>query len=92
MVFSKIPYEYGALAGAAYISFVVWVLFSSPCPLPLRVAVFMCAFLMNGAYSSWGIANVLTLLVWPADEPAPSFAAASTVAALPMRSQVTLPT
>ena len=68
MVYSKIPYEYGALAGAAYLSFAVWVLFSSACPLPLRVAVFLCAFLMNGAYSSWGVANVLTLLVWPAEE------------------------
>ncbi|HSS37364.1 MAG TPA: hypothetical protein VLT58_01220 [Polyangia bacterium] len=92
MVYSKIPYEYGALAGAAYLSFAVWVLFSSACPLPLRVAVFLCAFLMNGAYSSWGVANVLTLLVWPAEEAAPSSLSARSAAALSMRAQVTLPT
>ena len=92
MVYSKILYEYGALAGTAYLTFVVWVLFSSHCPLPLRVAVFLCAFWMNGAYSSWAVANMLTLLTWPAEETVQSSAPIVAGSTLGMSPEVGLQT
>jgi len=64
MAYSKIIFEYGVLGAVATFAFLLWVVFSSPAPLALRVTV-VVMFFMSGLYTAASHGIALMLLAWP---------------------------
>lgn len=64
MAHTKIIFEFGVIGATFYFGFILYCIFSSRAPLPLRIAL-MTAYFMNGAYSPWIIGLICSVLLWP---------------------------
>ena len=62
MMHSKMLIEYGVLGFLAYLGFIGYCIFTSPAPLPVRLAVFVMHF-MAGAYAEPVVGVALTLVL-----------------------------
>lgn len=66
MAVPKMVFEFGLLGGLMYFGLLAWVVFRSPAPLILRLAVYVTYFL-SGNYIVFSHGLALSLLVWPND-------------------------
>jgi hypothetical protein len=62
MMHSKMLIEYGVLGFMAYLGFISYCIFTSPAPLPVKLAVFVMHF-MAGAYAEPVVGVALTLVL-----------------------------
>lgn len=72
MAVPKMVFEFGLLGGLLYFGLLAWVVFRSPAPFILRLAVYVTYFL-SGNYIVFSHGLALSLLVWP--HPLPTHAA-----------------
>lgn len=68
MAVPKMVFEFGLLGGLLYFGLLAWVVFRSPAPLVLRLAVYVTYFL-SGNYIVFSHGLALSLLAWPHAAP-----------------------
>lgn len=68
MAHTKIIFEFGIIGATCYFGFILYCIFSSRAPLPMRVGL-LTAYFMNGAYSPWILGLICSVLLWPRQEP-----------------------
>lgn len=66
MAVPKMVFEFGLLGGLLYFGLLAWVVFRSPAPFILRLAVYVTYFL-SGNYIVFSHGLALSLLAWPND-------------------------